>query len=191
VIMDNAEKNLQRIKADDADLRVSYELTLESVAKALEFRDPETENHSRRVVDLSVALAKELGLKLSPEHERQFGEILGTTFGDNQFENIVKFMSGRAPSETPLGEINKPGSEKCIALVYEGVDAVRKIRDVLGPTDPSKAPPGSIRREFGQTIMVNAAHASDSAENAQREIGIVKVGENTFRQLVEQYYGKV
>ena len=84
-----------------------------------------------------------------------------------------------------------PASEKCIALVYEGVEAVRKIRDVLGPTDPSKAPPGSIRREFGQTIMVNAAHASDSAENAQREMGIVNVGENNFRQIVEQFYGKV
>ena len=56
-----------------------------------------------------------------------------------------------------------------------------KIRDVLGPTDPSKAPPGSIRREFGQTIMVNAAHASDSEENARREMGIVNVGENNFR----------
>jgi putative nucleotidyltransferase with HDIG domain len=62
VIMDNAEKNLRRIKDDDADLRVSYELTLESLAKALEFRDRETENHSRRVVELSVKLAQELGL---------------------------------------------------------------------------------------------------------------------------------
>ena len=167
-----------------------------SVGQALEFYGPVREVLRTKLKDMvgakaKAAVEKELGLKLSPEHERQFGEILGTTFGDNQFENIVKFMSGRAPSETPLGEINKPGSEKCIALVYEGVDAVRKIRDVLGPTDPSKAPPGSIRREFGQTIMVNAAHASDSAENAQREMGIVKVGENTFRQLVEQYYGKV
>ncbi len=68
---------------------------------------------------------------------------------------------------------------------------MRKIRDVLGPTDPSKAPPGSIRREFGQTIMVNAAHASDSAENAQRELGIIKVGENNFRKVVEEFYGKV
>jgi len=87
--------------------------------------------------------------------------------------------------------LNQPGSEKCIALVYEGVEAVRKIRDVLGPTDPSKAPPGSIRREFGQTVMVNAAHASDSPENATREMGIVKVGENTFRQIVEKFYGKL
>src|SRR4029077_2014979 len=120
-----------------------------------------------------------------------FGEILGALFGDNQFENIVRFMSGRAPSECSLGEAEKPGTEKCIALVYEGVEAVRKIRDVLGPTDPSKAPPGSIRREFGQTIMVNAAHASDSEENAKREMGIINIGENNFRQMIEQFYGKV
>jgi len=100
-------------------------------------------------------------------------------------------MSGRAPSETSPEELNKPGSEKCIALVYEGVEAVRKIRDVLGPTDPSKAPPGSIRREFGQTIMVNAAHASDSEENAGREMKIINVGENNFREIVEDFYGRV
>jgi hypothetical protein len=114
--------------------------------------------------------------------------LLSASFGDNQFENIVRFMSGRAPSETTPEEQKKPGSEKCIALVYEGVEAVRKIRDILGPTDPSKAPPGSIRREFGQTIMVNAAHASDSEENARREIDIVNVGENNFREIVEQFY---
>jgi nucleoside diphosphate kinase len=39
--------------------------------------------------------------------------------------------------------------------------------------------------------MVNAAHASDSPENAQREIGIVKVGENTFRREIEAFFGKV
>ena len=53
-----------------------------------------------------------------------------------------------------------------------------------------KAPPGSIRREFGLNIMVNAAHASDSEENARREIGIINMAENTFRQVVEEYYGK-
>jgi nucleoside diphosphate kinase len=87
--------------------------------------------------------------------------------------------------------MREPGTEKCIALVYEGPDAVGKIRDVLGPTDPSKAPPGSIRREFGQTIMVNAAHASDSEDNAKREIGIVNVAENTFRKVVEEFYGQI
>jgi nucleoside diphosphate kinase len=167
-----------------------------SVSQATEFYAPVRETLRTKLKDVvasraRVALEKELGLKLGPEQEQQLGNILGPVFGDNQFENIIRFMSGRAPSETPAGEMDKPGPEKCIALIYEGVEAVRKIRDVLGPTDPSKAPPGSIRREFGQTIMVNAAHASDSAESARREVGIVNVGENNFKQVVEEFYGKV
>jgi nucleoside diphosphate kinase len=166
-----------------------------SVAQASEFYGPVRETLRTRLKDMVAAkakanLEKELGLTIGTDHERQLGEILGPLFGDNQFENIVRFMSGRAPTETPAAEMNQPGSEKCIALVYQGVEAVRKIRDVLGPTDPSKAPPGSIRREFGQTIMVNAAHASDSEESARRELGIVNVGENNFRQVIEQFYGK-
>ena len=100
-------------------------------------------------------------------------------------------MAGRSAPECPAGEMENPGSEKCIALVYEGVGAVAKIRDVLGPTDPSKAPPGSIRREFGSSIMVNAAHASDAPESATRELGIVKPADNNFRRIIEQFYGKV
>lgn len=166
-----------------------------SVAQAIEFYGPVRDVLRSKLKDVvagkaRVAIEKELGLKLTADQERELGHLLGPTFGDNQFENIVRFMSGRAPSETAISEQDKPGSEKCIALVYEGVEAVRKIRDVLGPTDPSKAPPGSIRREFGQTIMVNAAHASDSEENAKRELGIINIGENTFRQIVEKFYGK-
>jgi nucleoside diphosphate kinase len=167
-----------------------------SVAQALEFYGPVRDTLRTKLKDMvaskaASAIEKELGFKIGPEQQQQMGNILGPLFGDVQFENIVKFMSGRTPSECPLGEVDKPGTEKCIALVYEGLEAVRKIRDVLGPTDPSKAPPGSIRREFGQTIMVNAAHASDSEENARREMGIVNVGENNFRAVVEQSYGKL
>ncbi|MGA2863030.1 MAG: nucleoside-diphosphate kinase [Verrucomicrobiota bacterium] len=167
-----------------------------SVAEAVEFYGPVRETLHTRLRDVvasktRAAIEKEFGFKLGPEQEQQLGDILGPLFGDSQFESIVRFMSGRAPSECSPGEQSQPGSEKCIALVYEGVEAVRKIRDILGPTDPSKAPPGSIRREFGQTILVNAAHASDSAENARREMSIVKVGENNFRQIVEEFYGGV
>jgi nucleoside diphosphate kinase len=175
---------------------VGVKLHRMSVAQAVEFYGPVRETLRTKLKDMvaakaRVALEKELGFKIGPDQERQLGNILGPLHGDNQFENIVRFMSGRAPSECPPNELTLPGSEKCIALVYEGVDAVRKIRDVLGPTDPSKAPPGSIRREFGQTIMVNAAHASDSPENAKREIGIINVPENNFRQVVEDCYGKI
>jgi nucleoside diphosphate kinase len=167
-----------------------------SVAQAVEFYGPVRDMLRTKLKDVVASkaksvLEKDLGFKIGTELEQQLGTLLGPPFGDNQFENIVRFMSGRAPTECPESELNKPGSEKCIALVYEGLEAVRKIRDVLGPTDPSKAPPGSIRREFGQTIMVNAAHASDSDENARREMGIVQVAENNFCQVVEQYYGKI
>jgi nucleoside diphosphate kinase len=166
-----------------------------SVAEATEFYGPVKEVLRTRLKDVVAAKAKtviekELGLKVPAAEEKQLGEILGPIFGDNQFDNIVRFMSGHAPSEVTPEQMTQPGTEKCIALVYEGVEAVRKIRDVLGPTDPSKAPPGSIRREFGQTIMVNAAHASDSEDNAKRELGIIRVGENNFRKVVEEFYGK-
>lgn len=166
-----------------------------SVAEAMEFYGPVKEILRTKLNDVvagkaRTALEKELGFPIPPAETTQLGQILGPLFGENQFDSIVKFMSGRAPGECKPEQLQEPGSEKCIALVYEGVEAVRKIRDVLGPTDPSKAPPGSIRREFGSNIMVNAAHASDSEDNARREIGIVKVGENIFKQVVQAAYGK-
>ncbi len=115
-------------------------------------------------------------------------EKLGPKKGRSAWEEIVEFMAGLKPSECPPEKREKPGTEKCIAIVYQGLDAVRKIRDVLGPTDPAKAPPGSIRKEFGQTIMINAAHASDSVENAEREMSIVAVDENNFKPLIENFY---
>ena len=165
-----------------------------SVAQAMEFYEPVREVLRTKLKDavgarIKVALEKEFPIKIAPAEEQKLGEVLCPTFGENQFENIVRFMSGHAPSELPREQWTQPGTEKCIGLIYEGVHAVSKIRDVLGPTDPSKAPPGSIRREFGSTIMVNAAHASDSPENARREMNIVSVGENNFRQVVEEAYG--
>jgi nucleoside diphosphate kinase len=137
-----------------------------------------------KVHRMSVAQAKEFYGPVLPVLE----EKLGANSGRENWESIVEFMAGRKPSECPPEKHDIPGSEKSIAIVYQGVDAVRKIRDVLGPTDPAKAPPGSIRKEFGQTIMINAAHASDSPENAKREMAIVQVEENNFKPLIENFY---
>jgi len=167
-----------------------------STSQAMEFYGPVREFLRNKLKDGVSAkakdiLEKEFAFKISEADQKSLGEILGPIQGDSQFDNIVRFMSGHAPGEIPQSDWDKPGTEKCIALVYEGVGAVNKIRDVLGPTDPSKAPPGSIRREFGSTIMVNAAHASDSVENAKREFSIVKPGENNFKQVIEEAFGKI
>jgi len=166
-----------------------------STAQAMEFYGPVRDFLRTKLKDGVSAkakdiLEKEFGFKMAENDVKALGDVLGPIQGDSQFDNIVRFMSGHAPGEIPQADWTKPGTEKCIALVYEGVGAVNKIRDVLGPTDPSKAPPGSIRREFGSTIMVNAAHASDSPDNAKREFGIVKPGENYFKQVIEEAFGK-
>ena len=112
-------------------------------------------------------------------------EKFGPEKGRDHWENIVEFMSGARPSAVPEKDHAKPGTQKILALVFEGPDAIGKIRTVLGPTDPAKAPPGTIRKEFGSSIMVNAGHASDAPENAVREIGIVKVADNSLKGFVE------
>jgi nucleoside diphosphate kinase len=116
-------------------------------------------------------------------------ERFGAEKGREHWENIVEFMSGGRPSAVPEKDHNQPGTRKILALVFEGADAITKIRTVLGPTDPAKAPPGTIRKEFGTSIMVNAAHASDAPENAVREIGIVKVSDNSLKGFVESAAG--
>ncbi|HOX02883.1 MAG TPA: nucleoside-diphosphate kinase [Candidatus Paceibacterota bacterium] len=165
-----------------------------SVAEAEEFYAPVREVLRTRLTDVvatraKAALEPELQFEIPPAETRRLGEILSPLHADWQFENIVKFMSGHSPHTCADEDRTKPGTEKCIALVYEGPDAVRKIREVLGPTDPSKAPPGSIRREFGQTVMVNAAHASDSEENARRELKIIGFDHNHFREDIEAHFG--
>jgi len=139
-----------------------------------------------KVHRMSVAQAEEFYGPVLPVLQ----EKLGPGKGREAWEDIVQFMAGARPSDMLPENREKPGTEKCIALVYQGEDAVRKIREVLGPTDPAKAPPGSIRKEFGQTIMINAAHASDSVENAKRELAIVRVDENNFKALIENFYSR-
>jgi nucleoside-diphosphate kinase len=59
-----------------------------------------------------------------------------------------------------------------IAAVFEGKDAVAVARKIMGATDPKKAEPGTIRRDFGIDLQRNAVHGSDSAENAEVEINL-------------------
>jgi nucleoside diphosphate kinase len=166
-----------------------------SVAQAEEFYGPVLEVLMDKLKGRSGETArglleKEFSIKLSDEVQAKLGDLLGPINGRENWEQIVKFMAGLKPSECHPDKRHLPGTEKCIAICYQGIDAVRKIREVLGPTDPSKAPPGTIRREFGSTIMVNAAHASDSPENAQREMGIVQIKENNLKPLIESWYGQ-
>jgi nucleoside-diphosphate kinase len=57
-----------------------------------------------------------------------------------------------------------------VIQVLEGENAVAAYRDVMGATNPTNAAPGTIRKEFAESIEANSVHGSDSLENAEREI---------------------
>jgi nucleoside-diphosphate kinase len=57
-----------------------------------------------------------------------------------------------------------------IVQVLEGQNAVALNREIMGATDPAKAAPATIRKDFAQSIEANSVHGSDSAENAEQEI---------------------
>ena len=61
-------------------------------------------------------------------------------------------------------------SSPVIGVVVEGEGVVGKIRDMLGPTNSKQAPAGTIRGDFGEDMMVNVCHASDSPENGEIEV---------------------
>jgi nucleoside-diphosphate kinase len=63
-----------------------------------------------------------------------------------------------------------------VALVLEAPDAIKKWRTLMGATDPAKAEPGTIRREFASSIGENATHGSDAPETAAFEIGYFFAG---------------
>lgn len=89
--------------------------------------------------------------KFTEERAKKFYKVhIGKPF----FERLVNFM------------ITGP----VVALRIEGEDAILKIRKIVGSTDPEKAEEGTIRRLYGTDVTINAVHASDTPENAEREI---------------------
>jgi nucleoside diphosphate kinase len=113
-----------------------------------------------------------------------------------EFNKIVEYMTGINPDSVPESEKATASNARCLALLYEGVDAIEKVRTVLGSTDPSKAEPGTVRSDFGRDLMRNGAHASDSPENALRERKIVGLAEDSEREpcdiqkIINEYLGR-
>ncbi len=84
--------------------------------------------------------------------ERHYGEHRGKSF----FDDVVGYIT----------------SAPVIVAVLEGPSAVTVIRQMLGATDGRKAPPGTVRGDFGISVRYNLVHGSDSPESAEREINL-------------------
>lgn len=76
--------------------------------------------------------------------------------GRPYYERLVDFME----------------SDRIVALVVEGENVIARVRELHGTTDPNLAKPGTIRADFALSKTVNAVHASDSVESAEREVHV-------------------
>jgi nucleoside diphosphate kinase len=163
-----------------------------SLAEALDFYGPVeailkeklASGYAQRAREI---LEKEFNTVLSEQTLENLNTDLGAKCAQDQFFQIVEFMSGKRPGVYSAEEMVKQGNVKCMILVYEGENAVNKIRDVLGSTDPTKARDGTVRREFGSNVMVNTAHASDSRESYEREQKIVRLNHNSVTRIIREH----
>jgi len=90
-------------------------------------------------------------IRLSQEQAERFYEVhAGRPF----YRALVAYMS----------------SGPVVAQVLEGNDAVTLNREIMGATNPANAAPGTIRKDFAESIEANSVHGSDSLENAAQEI---------------------
>ncbi|MHC4715668.1 MAG: nucleoside-diphosphate kinase [Planctomycetota bacterium] len=109
-----------------------------------------------------------------------------------EFNRIVEYMTGVNPDEITDPELKKTASRtRCLAMIYEGPDAISKIRATLGSTDPTKAEPATVRSDYGRDLMRNGAHASDSPASADRERKIIGLWEepvpSDVRTIIESH----
>ncbi len=84
--------------------------------------------------------------------------------GKSFYDVLIQFMTS-----TPI-----------VALAVEGQNAIELVRTLNGETDPRKSQPGSIRGDFSLNVTHNLVHASDSPENARRELGILFAPEELY-----------
>ena len=92
--------------------------------------------------------------------EQQAGHFYAVHRERPFFGSLIRFMA----------------SGPAVAMVLQGPEAIAKWRLLMGDTDPAKAGPGTIRREFAQSIERNATHGSDGPETAAFEIGYFFAG---------------
>jgi len=138
------------------------------------------------------ALHSAFGFEITDEMKAKITEVVKVPNAEFEFCRIVNYMTGQDESGAAL-----PAEEKgkCVALLYQGEDAIEKIRKRLGATNPKEAEEGTIRSIYGYDLMKNGAHASDSPESAERERKIVGLweerGNSDTQETIEKYLAKV
>ena len=167
-----------------------------SVEQAQEFYGPVAgvlpdRMKSGLVEQLKHCLPDTLGFTIPDEVYEDLADRLKGLKAQQEFNIIIRTMTGREPDQiTGLRERRSPGTEKCLALIYQGDRAISRIRSVLGATDPGKAKWATIRRIYAHSISQNVAHASDSRRNVTREMKILNMEDSDLKTIINRFYKK-
>jgi len=97
-------------------------------------------------------------------------KIRGTKMLEMSNELLQEHYAHLADQPVFPGIIDFMTSSPVIAMALEGEDVISRARDLLGPTDSTKADPGTIRGDLGVNMQKNVCHASDSPESAAVEL---------------------
>ncbi|HQQ51808.1 MAG TPA: nucleoside-diphosphate kinase [Spirochaetota bacterium] len=119
-----------------------------------------TGNILTRLSDAKLKIVGAKALKVSRElAEKHYEHLKGKPF----FEELIQYI---------MGELHK--TNRVVAFVYEGDNAIQKVRDIVGDTNPENANPVTIRGAYGRIttsgVFENVVHASSSPEDAEKEI---------------------
>ncbi len=140
---------------------------------------------------LRGALPAALNFELDDEDYAALAGILRRKNAHAEVAKIVEYMTGLHPDRVGGKAARKsPGPARCFALLYRGENAVNRIRQKLGATDPRSAEAGTVRSDYGHDLMHNGAHASDSVASALREreiVGLVGNETSEERRLVLEW----
>ena len=142
------------------------------------------------VAHLKQGMESLFNFQITDDEFNAMAEVISEKNALYEFSQIVKYMTGLDPKDVPPADRDKPGKHLALALLYRGLNAVEIIRERLGVTDPAIAAEGTIRSDFGQNIVQNAAHASDSIENAVRErkiIGLYDDAGDDCKRIIEDW----
>ena len=138
---------------------------------------------------------KDFSFELTDETLNKMAGQLKKPTVEGEFGKILQYMTGSAPSA--FAETKKTGDGKhtiCLALLYQGINTIKTIRELLGATDPKKAKYSSIRRFYGLDILRNAVHASDSTKSVIRERKIIGFNKDKttcdIKQIINRYIKK-
>ncbi len=126
---------------------------------------------SKKITGIIIDRIENLGLEMKAAKVAVVTEALAREHylnlaGQPFLDSVIKFMRG---------DLNGIKDHRIYAFVYEGENAVAKVRELLGVTNPEKAFPYTIRGQFGcikDGVMQNCVHASGSKEDAEREINL-------------------